>query len=121
MKIETSKAADTVLDYLVAKCQGLDASQIKANGPVHLFRTIGCDPTPYQPSSNWLQGGPIIEQEGISIERFKSTTKWSAFKFDSGDCEVAAETPLIAAMRCYVASTLGEEIEVPDELCGVTG
>ena len=25
-------------------------------------------------------------------------------------------TPLIAAMRCYVISKLGEEVEVPDEL-----
>jgi hypothetical protein len=25
-------------------------------------------------------------------------------------------TPLIAAMRCYVASKLGEEIDVPEEL-----
>lgn len=24
-------------------------------------------------------------------------------------------TPLIAAMRCYVASKLGEEVEIPDE------
>ena len=24
--------------------------------------------------------------------------------------------PLIAAMRCYVASKLGDEVEVPDEL-----
>ncbi len=28
-------------------------------------------------------------------------------------------TPLIAAMRCYVASKLGDEIEIPEELkCG---
>jgi hypothetical protein len=25
-------------------------------------------------------------------------------------------TPLIAAMRCYVASKLGDEVEIPDEL-----
>ena len=25
-------------------------------------------------------------------------------------------TPLIAAMRCYVASKLGDEVDVPDEL-----
>ena len=25
-------------------------------------------------------------------------------------------TPLIAAMRCYVASKLGDEVEVPEEL-----
>ena len=27
-------------------------------------------------------------------------------------------TPLIAAMRCYVASKLGDEVEVPVELLG---
>ena len=27
-------------------------------------------------------------------------------------------TPLIAAMRCYVASKLGDEVEVPVELQG---
>jgi hypothetical protein len=25
-------------------------------------------------------------------------------------------TPLVAAMRCYVASQLGDEVDVPDEL-----
>jgi hypothetical protein len=25
-------------------------------------------------------------------------------------------TPLIAAMRCYVASKMGDEVDVPDEL-----
>jgi hypothetical protein len=27
-------------------------------------------------------------------------------------------TPLIAAMRCYVASKLGDEVEIPQELLG---
>jgi hypothetical protein len=27
-----------------------------------------------------------------------------------------APTPLIAAMRCYVASKMGDEIELPEEL-----
>jgi hypothetical protein len=26
------------------------------------------------------------------------------------------DTPLIAAMRCYVASKLGDEVEIPKEL-----
>jgi hypothetical protein len=30
--------------------------------------------------------------------------------------EECAPTPLIAAMRCYVASKLGDEVDVPDEL-----
>ena len=27
-----------------------------------------------------------------------------------------AETPLVAAMRCYVASKLGDEVDIPEEL-----
>jgi hypothetical protein len=30
--------------------------------------------------------------------------------------EEVGPTPLVAAMRCYVASKLGDEVEVPDEL-----
>jgi hypothetical protein len=29
---------------------------------------------------------------------------------------VVGPTPLIAAMRCYVASKMGDEIELPEEL-----
>lgn len=67
------------------------------------------------------QAEPIIEREGIVIEPFKSTTKWSAFKFATGDCAIAADTPEIAGMRCYVGGKFGDEIEVPDELCEVSG
>lgn len=30
--------------------------------------------------------------------------------------ELTGPAPLIAAMRCYVASKLGEEVEIPEEL-----
>jgi hypothetical protein len=39
--------------------------------------------------------------------------------FDMGGVSIAHEygpTPLIAAMRCYVASRLGDEVDVPEEL-----
>lgn len=35
---------------------------------------------------------------------------------DPGIPEGYGPTPLIAAMRCFVASKLGDEVEVPDEL-----
>ena len=38
-----------------------------------------------------------------------------AFHIDEGD-GLYGPTPLIAAMRCYVASKLGDEIEIPEEL-----
>ena len=74
----------------------------------------------YNPSTNWSQGGPIIEQEGITITHHGNDWKdaWSARKGDGhwkGE-EAYGPTPLIAAMRCYVASKLGDEVEIPEEL-----
>lgn len=81
-------------------------------------------------STNWAQGGPIIERERIAFDyhdcnpcdqedaaharlsraRMKpdGTASWYAHK--------RGPTLLIAAMRCYVASKLGDTVEVPEEL-----
>jgi hypothetical protein len=67
-------------------------------------------------STDWAQGGPIIEREGIRIVEVAADV-WGAV-YSRGDVgrEHFAETPLIAAMRCYVASKLGDEVEIPKEL-----
>jgi hypothetical protein len=66
----------------------------------------------YRPSSNWAQGGPIIEREGIAIYLY-GNSEWNAH---IGGKESVGLTPLIAAMRCYVASKLGDEIDLPVEV-----
>ena len=75
----------------------------------------------YEPSTNWAQGGPIIEREVISIScwAFHSMPWKASIQKDDLDMPLYEEygpTPLIAAMRCYVASKLGDEIELPKEL-----
>ncbi len=81
----------------------------------------------YCPSSSWAQGGPIIEREKISIifhDGFYSIPNtWFAYQeFYYDGIEVTTKndmqgnTPLIAAMRCYVSSKLGDEVDVPKEL-----
>ena len=69
----------------------------------------------YNPSVNWLLGGPIIEREKIDSYY---NGEWNACLQDvDGTPDYwSGPTPLIAAMRCYVASKLGEEVEVPEEL-----
>jgi hypothetical protein len=68
-------------------------------------------------STSWAQGGPIIEREKIQINPSISSDAWGAANPSKDQCVwVWAETPLIAAMRCFVASRLGKEVEVPDEL-----
>ena len=77
-------------------------------------------------STDWSQGGPIIEREGIAIDCLRlcgdidewvaalpSNTTWEDEEFVK---EYNGPTPLVAAMRCYVASKLGDEVDVPDEL-----
>ena len=71
----------------------------------------------YNPSGDWAQGGPIIEREGITVWVFDDVTCKAENPFASGVDEVfEGPTPLIAAMRCYVATKLGDEVEIPEEL-----
>lgn len=69
----------------------------------------------FTPSVSWQQGGPIIEREKM---RIRPDRGWSAAVYwEDGRSEwYSGLTPLIAAMRCYVASKLGEEIEIPEGL-----
>ena len=116
--MKTAELTGAALDWFVLRCErpewweeGNDFRM--SNDYSDLLMDDGED---FNPSTNWAQGGPIIEREGITIERFKGGPKWSAFLFQTGDCEIAADTPLIAAMRCYVASKLGDDVEIPEEL-----
>lgn len=75
-------------------------------------------------SSSWEQGGPIIEREKINLhfccDLRDINGKYIHASINTnlyhGYCK-RHDTPLIAAMRCYVASKMGEEIEIPEELC----
>ena len=80
---------------------------------IHVSRCSAYDPETDKPSTDWAQGGPIIERERIEL-RGDGDGGWIAY--DNLNPEQYGPTPLIAAMRCYVASKLGEEIEIPEEL-----
>ena len=79
------------------------------------------DPMTPMFSTSWAQGGPIIEREGITIDSFESHHWQRSFatkvlKDEKRVIQGNGPTPLIAAMRCYVAATLGEEVDIPEEL-----
>lgn len=68
-------------------------------------------------STDWSQGGPIVERHEIEL-RIKDG-EWFAECWLSSMTKHATEegpTPLIAAMRCYVAAELGDEVDIPEEL-----
>ena len=122
--MKTSDLTGAALDWAVAKCEGAGAAlvQTHSRGEVLLLsdHTTDCDVGDhYQPSTDWAQGGPIIQREEIGVRRTHEDSGWTASKhvapatvFEEGS------TPLIAAMRCFVASKLGDEVEIPKELKG---
>lgn len=117
--MKTSELTGPALDWAVAKCEGLGAAQLKANGPVHVFRTVGYEPTSYEPSQKWSQGGPIIEREDMEFILAKQgghheSAKWMAVINNSWFG--FGENHLIAAMRAFVSSKLGAEVDIPEEL-----
>ncbi len=95
--MKTSELTGAALDWAVAKCED-----------------VYCFDGSYTPSTDWAQGGPIIEREKLAI--CIGWKQWLAFSDDTENAGVQGPTPLIAAMRCYVASKLGDDINIPEEL-----
>jgi len=103
--MKTSELTGAALDWAVAKCEGV----ISGNECLDRIDWL----TEY--STDWAQGGPIIEREKLDL--FCSGNVWDASTGDRGNNFIqSGPTPLIATMRCYVASKLGDYVEIPKEL-----
>jgi len=127
IKVKIAELTGAALDWVVAKCEEGEAL---AKGWHPYFAPYGGElrlrATPYTPSTDWSQGGPIIERECISVGLNESSahehTKYTAAMVDTTTTPwtplawLCGSTPLIAAMRCYVASKLGDIVEIPKEL-----
>ena len=113
VKINVSFLAGPALDWAVATCKydELAAKNIQYPEYAKHYPKVS-------PSTNWAQGGPIIERECIEVSCIH-TTGWTPNTWNARHPlrqRANGPTPLIAAMRCYVASKLGEIVEVPSEL-----
>jgi len=112
--MKTSELTGAALDWAVAQCEGLIRDT--QGGWVRPV-SEGLSSWRYglwTPSNNWAQAGPIIEREGVDLN-YSCCEGTSGEMWDAA-CEVGkvfgGPTPLIAAMRCYVASKLGDEVEI---------
>ena len=95
MKVKTSELTPQQLNAVVSNIEGHEANY----------------------ATDWAHGGPIIEEELLSvvIQRGGDDPAWHT------SCprylyHGYGPTPLIAAMRCYVASKFGDEVDVSDQL-----
>ncbi len=124
MKIKTSELIGTALDWAVVWAErpsgptGEGWYERDADGK--LFDPL--NECTVSASTIWEQGGPIIERECIALNGGQEPCASMQIEVADGDfivdkwIEGRGPTPLIAAMRCYVASKLGDEVDVPEEL-----
>lgn len=113
MKHKTSELTGALLDAAVAKAEGLP---YKVSGAEKISKTLvmalGPIGEPWFPSSLWGHGGPIIEREKITVGPAMGRDGWWAGDPKSHRNDGYGPTPLIAAMRAYVASKLGDEVDL---------
>lgn len=117
MKMKTSELQGAALDWAVCEATGL-LGAYPLTRKRFLKQWSGNSGKYLHPSTDWAQGGPIIEREAIQITPDEYSGTWVAFMTREGNpLEDRGPTPLIAATRCFVSSRLGDTVEVPDELC----
>lgn len=139
-KVQVADLSGAVLDWAVAVAEGKDYSTNREWGNALINHLGRCSIANrnwsgakyFEPSKNWGHGGPIIERENISLSPPTSSIhrnggpkagwgpsgRWTASTWHagvSGKRSIASDkdSPLVVAMRCYVASKMGAEIDVP--------
>lgn len=116
MKHKTAELEGALLDAAVAKAKGLTTVP-RAVSFCYILRPF--DVVKFSPSRDWADGGPIIERErirmnpGRSFRKGSKETVWEAFMPLEAVGVGVASTPLVAAMRAYVSSKFGEDVELP--------
>ena len=90
------------------------------NWAVHVALHGSCEGyAEHEYSTDWAHGGPIIEREGISV-MYRTGVRMIANINGQYEQTIGhlhkGNIGLLVAMRCYVASKLGDEVEIPKEL-----
>lgn len=125
MKIKTSELTGTALDWAVQWAHNptgpTGAGWYERDANNKLFDPL--NEYTISPSTDWAQGGPIIERGHIHTWTDRKDAAYAGHPDSYWVAEMTeiggiwwGPTPLIAAMRCYVANKLGDEIDIPKEL-----
>lgn len=118
-RLATSTLAGPALDWAAALAFVTDACLFR----VHDGKVVDRLGQAWEPSRNWSQAGPLIEEYGVELNPPRSGRSiltqrgepvWGAHIM--GGHAHYAPTPLVAAMRCFVEHRLGKSVRIPAEL-----
>jgi hypothetical protein len=132
--VQISNVSGVTLNWLVAKCEEYK-SIIPGHGyhdprKAHIITQILVsnkrhEAYNFDPAGDWHNSGDIVIREAIGTVPVWQTASgtvggggewiWKAFMNSPGRFEYLGPTPQVAAMRCYVASRMGPEVDIPEE------
>jgi hypothetical protein len=112
--MKTSELTGSMLDYWTARAEGIPAEQleirrVQRSTEYHMVRTGNLGSRVLGYSTDWSQGGPLIEKYSLDIEKLGS--EWAAYPLDEFQ-RAFGDTPLQAICRAVVRAAFGDE--VPD-------
>ena len=125
--MKTSSLTGAELDYWVAKAIGWTEGRLGTQGRNDPESQgwfgkgagqYGTHKQYFKPSTNWYQGGKLIEKYSITIIKCKKDDFWQAainttctMDWPEGEYYAEGPTPLIAAMRAIVVSVYGDTVD----------
>ena len=116
--MKTSELTGAALDWAVAKCEGYTSWCAETEKMLPPRKECGyVDFYELRYSTDWAQGGPLIQMYEIDLKSVEEGVWQASNIFDDMEWHhFLGYSPLVAAMRCFVASKLGDEVDVPEEL-----
>jgi hypothetical protein len=127
--VNTSELSGAALDWAVAKCEPSIRLTQRIDSFKHYGGCVLAHGGVYSPSTDWAQAGPIIDKHKITLARgndlyFPKGNERGEYYEElwlahMGEFRAQGQTMLIAAMRCYVASKLGNVVDISQELLNV--
>ena len=122
MTVKTNSLTGAALNWAVAECEGKVAQGVYGSpelleSGLHLHYCDVLLSYPYSPSTDWAEGGPLIQRYEIDLKSVEEGVWQASNIFDDMEWHrFVGYSPLEAAMRCLIAHKLGDEVEIPQEL-----
>lgn len=124
VEVNTVGLTGPTLDWAVAKVIGHSADWERSSGCLW-FESNDHEWLVWSPSTDWAQGGPLIDKhsidfntQGVDVDG-SQLIEATAQDFECMECWSAeGETRLIAACRAIVSAKFGDAVKVPAELVG---
>lgn len=123
VEVKVSELSGAALDWAVDVATA-DLFDLHPDRSERIIGQILCGE--FSPSTNWAQGGPLIEKYNVSVNcdsteaDIDSEWRWGAaldyHPNSSPEHWEEGKTALIAACRAIVASKFGDTVSVPAEL-----